>query len=240
MNLQTEALKEIQSDLLFFVQESEERSWMYPEPLPFTTHIPEPSSTIGQKLQIKLPFSNKSNGGNGFDLNNWSDFAFNPLSTITPLAPVGQATYPDTYRVQRALGAVHQPSSFSLDSHDPPFSEYTEPEVENQSSHNNQQVNKLNLGYHGNAIPKRKPDFTWLEIESEEILGNQELNFTLKSKFPWANTLSSSSSSTSNINALNNAHGQQQQQSNGARDNETSIRGNGTSLTRDIGVIRLH
>ena len=238
-NTKTEALKEIQSDLLFLVQESEERSWMYPEPLPFTTHVPEPSSTIGQKLQISLPFSNRSTGGKGNDCNNWSDIAFNPLSTLTPLAPIGQATYPDTYRVQRALGAAQLRPSTSTSSHKPPFSNYHEHDGGDKSMNNNNQQQSSSqelLGYHGNAIPKRGPDFTWLDSEAEQILGDQELNFALKSKFPWATALSASNSN-SNSNPLNNQ--QQTQQRSGGRENDSIVRGNGTSLTRDIGVIRL-
>lgn len=223
---------------------------MYPEPLPFTSYLPEPSSTIGHKLPISLPFATSSSSiqsqsskNGGVDDAAWSDRAFNPLSTFTPLAPVGQATYPDTYRVQRALGALparHRHEATSREGGggrrgtELPNSSMNERhnDAHNGSGNDN---NNQGIGYHGNAIPRHKPDFTWLDAEAHNILGDQEKTFAAKAKFPWATALSSSSSANTNTNAAN-----------GVGD-ETDIKGKdgsmvrtgSMSLTREVGVIRL-
>lgn len=249
----TESLQAIQAKLLTAVQELDSTEWMYPEPLPFTSYLPEPSSTIAHKLPTSLPFAtsssihSQSSKNGGTDDAAWSDRAFNPLSTFTPLAPVGQATYPDTYRVQRALGALPARHHYEAASREEggrrrrrstgfPNNSLNERYNDGHDGNgNNSNNNNQGIRYHGNAIPRHKPDFTWLDAEAHNILGDQEKSFAAKAKFPWATALSSSSSANTNINAVNGVG------------NETDIKGRdgsmvrtGTmSLTREVGVIRL-
>ncbi|KAK9894736.1 hypothetical protein P389DRAFT_100687 [Cystobasidium minutum MCA 4210] len=203
---------------------------MFPEPLPFRSYLPEPSSTIGHRLPTSLPFPSPAStsttqrgGAAAADDPHWADRAFNPLSTFTPRAPVGQATYPDTYRVQRALGALpvqRQPASSSSASGSVFFDRLPSTAADRGGASNSKDV-----GYHGNALPKRQPDFTWLDAEAAALLGDQEKSFAAKAKFPWATALSASNS-TSGVN--------------GQAKDSPMVRGSSTSLTREVGIIRLH
>lgn len=235
-----QAVKAIQAELLTAVQEMEATEWMYPEPLPFSTYLPEPSSTIGQKPQSTLPFhTDDFHGGSNVATRggkSWCDLAFNPLSTFTPLAPVGQATYPDTYRVQRALGVL--PSSLpstSTSFHRSPL----HLDLDNNASTSSgrdatvpENKGTRKVGYHGNALPRSRTDFTWLDSEAaEQLLQDQERSFASKAKFPWATALSNSNSKTGfkYHNADNTAGG----------GDASMVRGGSMSLTREVGIIRL-
>lgn len=205
-SMKLESLQAIQAKLLTVVQDLENTSWMFPEPLPFLSSIPQPSSTIGHKMPTTLPFHNHDFTSG----NTWADKAFNPLSTFVPRAPEGQASWPDSYRVHRALGGLSS----------------SENDMETE-----RRGNEGRARYHMNAIPRREPDFTWLEAEAENILGDQDKSFAAKAKFPWATALSSSSNG-GKVQGVNGQHDVKIREGSMAR-------GGSTSLTREVGIIRL-
>lgn len=185
---------------------------MFPEPEPFIRRIPEhatssafaPSATTasGQRppgATINLPFPSSSQA-----YNNWVDSAFNPLSTFTPLAPSGMASYPDTYRVQRALGRRRNFENVA-DIGDGTTDVETDRGRRAVAGRTGEAKTSLPIlipisedaHYHATTRrslfnPRKKPDLSFLDVEAKELFENQETSFAAKAKFPWATPLTAS------------------------------------------------
>lgn len=229
---------------------------MYPEPVPFSSNLPPPGSTIGHKLQGELPFIQNilngriaaAGGSSGTFTASWADLAFNPLSTLTPLAPAGQASYPDTYRVQRALGAIPAPASLS--SH---ASSSAAAPASSGPSHQHRHHQQQQQSYTGDlpavtsasalpsaatplphGISRRKPDLSFLDAQARELLIDQEKSFAANANFPWAASLSTSTSNNGSLQPTVASEAM-----NKAGRNSSLLFGSSSSLTREVGIITL-
>jgi hypothetical protein len=107
LTLSIDEFKAIQASLLESVQELEASDWMYPQPTPFLPDSARVSKSVtGAPDAFRVLYK---------DADAWADLAFNPLSTLTPLAPSLSGTFPSSDRVRAAVEKTLLPDVSFLD-----------------------------------------------------------------------------------------------------------------------------
>jgi hypothetical protein len=93
------------------------------------------------------------------------------------------------------------------------------------------------------GLPRRKPDLSFLDAQARDLLIDQEKSFAATSNFPWAASLSTTSTGrhdgTPGQAATASASSDMMQKKSSNARNSSLMQGGSSSLTREVGIITL-